>query len=179
MTELLVCPHCKNAVAAADVHCKHCNFNLRDVKAAEKTLVMPHETQDVIQAPARRAYFPKNAYLHLAFEQKEKSINIYFDKENHAIMGRGLVTDTDVMRIDLAPYGAVQYGVSRRHVRIIRMPATVIVEDLGTLNGTFINGERLSSSHRYVLCEGDTLKMGGLAVKVSFEIKEAITEKQE
>lgn len=171
MNEQLSCPKCKTPASASDIHCKNCRFNLRDVKTAEQTMLVPYQTQDVMQAPPRRAYFPKNAHLGLFIEQAEKTITIAFNADSHFVLGRG-IAELDIVRIDLAPFGAAKYGVSRRHARLIRMPAILIVEDLGTLNGTYINGERLGSGHAYVLCEGDSLKLGGMTLKVSFEVKE-------
>src|SRR4051794_34015847 len=35
-------------------------------------------------------------------------------------------------------------GISRRHARVFRNNAAVIVEDLGSSNGTYVNGERIT-----------------------------------
>lgn len=168
MSDQIICPNCGTLNPPLSIHCKKCQFNMRDVKSAEQTLLVPEETQDIpMQSPTRRAYFPKNKRLQFYVEQAEKNLDISFENDNHMILGRG-APESHVMRIDLAPYGAASYGVSRRHVRLIRMPAILIVEDLGTLNGTYINGEKLSSGHAYVLCHGDTLRLGGLSLRISF-----------
>jgi hypothetical protein len=52
--------------------------------------------------------------------------------------------------------------VSRQHSRITRTPGGYVLEDMGSTNGTFINGERLSAPR--VLKEGDLL---GLSEKVT------------
>ena len=38
--------------------------------------------------------------------------------------------------------------VSRRHARVTPRGDTVVVEDLGSTNGTFVNGERIAGAHR-------------------------------
>lgn len=49
--------------------------------------------------------------------------------------------------------------ISRRHVRVQSLPEGLMVEDLGSSNGTFINGERV---HKGVLKPGDELRLDTL-----------------
>jgi DNA-binding winged helix-turn-helix (wHTH) protein len=53
-------------------------------------------------------------------------------------------------------------GVSRRHARIIVSGAQARIEDLGSSNGTFIRGTRITSSHP--LADGDRIELGSTAV---------------
>jgi len=48
--------------------------------------------------------------------------------------------------------------ISRRHARIIRAGAVTVIEDLGSSNGTFLNGQRITS--RQVLVSGDEVRVG-------------------
>lgn len=48
--------------------------------------------------------------------------------------------------------------VSRRHARIIRQPHQYAVEDLGSTNGTFVNGQRVSSLT--ALQDADVIELG-------------------
>jgi predicted component of type VI protein secretion system len=47
--------------------------------------------------------------------------------------------------------------VSRKHCRLIKDDGTLRIEDLGSSNGTFINGERVQQAE---LTAGDTLQVG-------------------
>jgi hypothetical protein len=69
--------------------------------------------------------------------------------------------------IDLAYDGAVAYGVSRRHARIHLSDSGMQIEDLGSTNGTFVNGYRLSPSKLYPLNYGDVLHLGKLRLVVT------------
>lgn len=62
--------------------------------------------------------------------------------------------------LDLTPYGAVQNGVSRLHATIIYEDETLYIEDLGSTNGTRINGYQLTPNRRYRLRDGDELEFG-------------------
>ncbi|MHB8193452.1 MAG: FHA domain-containing protein [Bellilinea sp.] len=54
-------------------------------------------------------------------------------------------------------------GVSRRHARLIQQDQGYLLEDLGSSNGTFVNGERISTGVQ--LKNGDEVRLGQ-AVKV-------------
>jgi diguanylate cyclase (GGDEF)-like protein len=49
-------------------------------------------------------------------------------------------------------------GVSRRHARVLLQAGKVIFEDLGSANGTLINGERVAQTRE--LREGDKVQLG-------------------
>jgi hypothetical protein len=50
-------------------------------------------------------------------------------------------------------------ALSRQHARVWATPQGLVVEDMGSTNGTFANGQRISSPVR--LSRGDTLQLGG------------------
>lgn len=56
--------------------------------------------------------------------------------------------------------------ISRKHCRIIKDDETLKVEDLGSSNGTFHNGERVQSCE---LAPGDTLQVGSVAFVVQID----------
>ncbi len=56
--------------------------------------------------------------------------------------------------------------ISRQHARLTRTPGGYVIEDLGSTNGSYVNGERLVAPR--VLSPGDLLGMGE-NVTLSFE----------
>ena len=65
---------------------------------------------------------------------------------------------------------AKQHGVSREHVCLYRRGHAVEVEDLGSTNGTLLNGVRLKPYKPEFLNDGDQLQLGQLLVEVRFDI---------
>ncbi len=53
-------------------------------------------------------------------------------------------------------------GVSRRHARLVRDGASVFIEDMGSANGTFLNGDRLNN--RLQLRDGDKITLGSTTI---------------
>jgi hypothetical protein len=74
--------------------------------------------------------------------------------EGETILGRALDA---TIRFDVP-------GVSRRHARISVEGANVIVEDLGSQNGTYVRGEKISG--RAALGDGDELRLGPVSTLI-------------
>ncbi len=54
--------------------------------------------------------------------------------------------------------------VSRKHVRLIMQAGQYVIEDLGSTNGTFVSGQRISGPH--ILAADETIQMGENVVLV-------------
>jgi hypothetical protein len=68
--------------------------------------------------------------------------------------------------VDLTSDNGLEKGVSRRHARILKREGTVVVEDLGSINGTFINSKRLAPYLPEVLRHSDQLQLGKLLIEI-------------
>lgn len=68
----------------------------------------------------------------------------------------GRTTDADIVLKDRT--------LSRRHARLIRSARSLIVEDLNSLNGTFVNGERATRSSGDI---GDEIRFGGVMCRLA------------
>ena len=83
------------------------------------------------------------------------------------IIGRaykGIVPD-----IDLGPYGGSGAGVSRRHSRLLRKDGNWFVEDLGSTNGTFVNGVKVTPHQVIAVKNGDMIRCG--QIELQFGVK--------
>jgi predicted component of type VI protein secretion system len=71
--------------------------------------------------------------------------------------------------IDLTPYAGYRMGVSRRHAAIrTGDKGQLDLWDLGSSNGTFLNGTRLVAYRAYTLNSGDEIRLGQMGMKVAF-----------
>lgn len=92
-------------------------------------------------------------------------IKMQIDKE--IIIGRSVQGQPEVPDIDLAPYGAEDMGVSRQHISIYNQDDQLFVSDLGSQNGTKMDGERLAPHERYPLRHGAKLELAKLPLKIA------------
>ena len=81
----------------------------------------------------------------------------YFLTKEEMVVGRDLGNDIPVPDPE----------ISRRHARFIKRPEGFYVEDLGSTNGTFVNGARLASPQ--LLKHGDLITLAESTV-MSFEL---------
>jgi len=86
------------------------------------------------------------------------------------VIGRGDPVANFYPDLDLTPYGGQEGGVSRRHAAVIRDDdnQALYLEDLGSTNGTRINGFLLEPRRRYRLCDGDEIELGRVRVTLRF-----------
>lgn len=94
-------------------------------------------------------------------------------EEDDIVVGRAAeeATPDDPVEFDLSPFGAYQYGVSRQHAIISLIDGFVYVEDLGSTNGTRINGFQLTGHQKYRLRDGDEIEFARLRTNIRFQSK--------
>jgi len=71
-------------------------------------------------------------------------------------------------RVDLSPYDAAHRGVSRQHACLYMEDNHLYLIDLGSSNGTFLGGQRLSPHQPALLRKGDEILLGRLPVQFLF-----------
>lgn len=72
--------------------------------------------------------------------------------------------------VDLGPHGAQHRGVSRQHAVVIARENRIVVKDLGSVNGTRLNGRVMTPDQEYRLRHGDELEVGELKLQVRFAV---------
>lgn len=83
------------------------------------------------------------------------------------VIGRADDATRYIPDIDLLPYGAREFGVSRKHAVLVRYRGGVHIVDLNSVNGTYINGERLAPEIPYALNDGDKIMLGNLELIIT------------
>ncbi|MEM8533487.1 MAG: FHA domain-containing protein [Chloroflexota bacterium] len=68
--------------------------------------------------------------------------------------------------IDLTPHKALEFGVGRRHAQIAIQNGQIVLEDLNSTNGTFINGQKVSAHQPQALNHEDQIQFGQLIVRL-------------
>lgn len=82
------------------------------------------------------------------------------------VIGRSDSTSSYQPDIDVYQHGGQQKGVSRRHAVLMRYRGVIHLMDLESVNGTFINGHRLSPNTPYPFSTGDQVSLANLEVVI-------------
>jgi len=76
----------------------------------------------------------------------------------------GILPDIDLTAVD------TNRSVSRRHAKIIKTGNDYhVLEEVGTVNGTYVNDQRIPTGVPVTLHDGDLLKIGLISMKVVFD----------
>jgi serine/threonine protein kinase len=65
--------------------------------------------------------------------------------------------------IDLGPYGAAKAGISRQHARLNKIDSTWQIDDLGSMNGTYVNDKKVKPGKPKSLKSGDVIRCSMLS----------------
>lgn len=86
-------------------------------------------------------------------------------------VGRAVDSDdtADEINFDLTPFGAYHFGVSRHHAVMTLSEGYLYLEDLGSTNGTRINGFQLTANQKYRLRDGDEIEFARLRSNILFK----------
>lgn len=83
------------------------------------------------------------------------------------IIGRSDSQSSPPPDIDLAEFNARELGVSRRHAAIVRFQDDLHLVDLDSVNGTYVNGNKLPADTPSPLADGDQIMLGDLVMRVT------------
>lgn len=87
-------------------------------------------------------------------------------EEDEVTLGRASAGQPIVPDIDLTPYQGLEAGVSRLHASIRIKGNEVYIMDLGSANGTRVNGEKISPSTLQKIENLSVIALGKLNFKV-------------
>ena len=135
-----------------------------DALAGEATTPLSGNTALPVDVVWGRSYF--HAYAKLFLRQEDSLIAVPLDKPPILI---GRETANFKPTIAFPPFEAEAMGISRAHARIDRVENKVLLTDLGSTNGTFLDGKRLSPQVAATLHNGAALQLGKLVLRVEFK----------
>lgn len=115
------------------------------------------------------AYFQPGMRLLVHIEGDREPLVFDFFQIDTLVIGRSAPETDDKPEIDLAPYGAFDRGISRRHALLFWRNGTLHVMDNESANGTFLNGRRLAPREPQIIRNHDEIALGGLVLSVTLE----------
>lgn len=124
------------------------------------------ETEHRPPPPSTSRLGPAVAVTVTIFGQAQKLSCVV--RNRPALLGRADPERNIHPEIDLNPYGGFDHGVSRCHALLRREGDRLMVQDLGSANGSWLNGNKLLPHSHFRIHSGDTLRLGRMVLRVSF-----------
>lgn len=169
---MIICSNCKHANMTGALFCAECGAQLigRDTLttqsiATENLKTASRRTTGEMSQPVEG----ENAWANLHLLDTGQVLPL--SSRNEFTMGRISEGQPIMPDIDLSPYQAYAAGVSRLHAVIRRNGSSIVFMDLGSANGTFVNGSRLSPNTEQPLQHGDILALGKMRIQVLIDKK--------
>lgn len=160
---MIVCANCQSRQIDGTIFCLECGASLVVTELRDTTLPLSssHRYQEADAALPDAPPAPRISLIVLASRKR-----LTFDLSDELLIGREDAARSIHPDVDLGEHGGYDAGVSRRHAILAFRDGACLVEDLGSANGTFVNGRRLSPHAAAPLASGDELACGTLPMRV-------------
>jgi hypothetical protein len=162
---MIDCRTCQHGNITGAVFCAECGEPLGGDDVLIPAITDEHVTQELRKkAPRPEPAAPVYSWLSLHFMGSGKIVPLA--SRNEFILGR-LTEDSPILPdVDLTPYQASAAGVSRLHAMLKREANKAMVMDLGSSNGTYINGQRIRPDVDVPLRHQDVIALGALQIQI-------------
>jgi len=160
------CPNCGATVEPTDIFCDNCGqalspgtgFPAEPQRPAAELSAASVAGGLIVEQEAPRASSPAIS-PRLVVQSTGATLNLVPGR-NEYLIGREDPVSGSFPDIDLVPYGGEEGGVSRRHARIVRHGMDFSIEDMNSVNYTFVNRQKLAPGVAQPLRDGDELRLG-------------------
>jgi hypothetical protein len=172
-----ICPNCQTANREGVFFCDECGQSLIGVNSIATKQFNKDKDTDGLGALSGAAAVaswgtarlsPKASVI-IHVRDSEDPMTLQPTPDQQMIMGRSDPASGNRPDIDLTPFGAQDKGVSRVHASLRRTDDTLTLTDLGSVNGTYLNGQRLVSNQARVLRDGDEIRLGKMVMHVYYK----------
>lgn len=105
----------------------------------------------------------------LRLEVVDSTQPLVVDIRGEMTIGRSDNATNYTPEIDLTRHGAYRLGLSRKHAVLRRKGQLLELVDMGSRNGTIINGDKLASQETRIIHDGDEVQFGNLTLRMIFQ----------
>jgi hypothetical protein len=177
---MVQCPDCQTIFVANTLFCSECGLYLLESQPLSTEPLDVGNIQWTGEAADRLHMSKPNSSdrgllaLRLCIGQGERTQEIELVLDQPVRLGRMDPKHDIFPEVDLTAAMGLEQGVSRRHACIFLRGAGVEIEDLGSVNGTLLNGQRLIPYLPEHLKDGDRLQLGQLSIQVRLRHRRSI-----
>ena len=164
---MIVCSICQHDNLTGAMFCAECGASFADNHSLIEQLVDPEKNQSVSNKPSDDPFQKFSSgepwgSLHLV----DTGQIFPLSQRNEFTMGRISKGQSIRPDIDFSPYQGYDAGVSRMHAVIKRDGDHIILMDLGSSNGTYWNGMRLSPNVEQIIHHRDIVALGKMKIQI-------------
>ncbi len=169
---MILCPNCHHQEFTGALFCSECGARLVVTEAPTTHHIERNQT-GLIMSQGSRASMPpapimssNSADAAVSLHLIESGMILHLSGQNEFTVGRAVDGQPILPDVDLSPYEAYAQGVSRLHAALKLNNQRVFITDLGSSNGTRVNGQKLMPNVDYPLNHGDVIGLGKFKIQV-------------
>ncbi len=165
---MIVCPNCKHTNMTGAMFCSECGAQLVGADMFTTQNIATGQMHEAVKQsfPSSKPAAPVSLNTWVTLHLMDTGQMLPLSDRNEFTLGRISEGQPIMPDMDLSPYQAYASGVSRLHAVIKRIGDRVLLMDLGSANGTFVNGKRLNPNVEQTLNNGDIIALGKLKMQV-------------
>jgi hypothetical protein len=171
---MITCPSCHHQELDGEFFCSECGARLWNPGMATPPTVTFDSGQlreplrpQIASLPTSDLHDLQTGQIALIVEGATQPIILEGRREY--FLGRE-AQEQQAPDVNLSQYGGREKGVSRRHASLRVDRRQLLLMDLGSSNGTQLNGSPLVAHEPVRLENGDEIRLGKLAFKVHFNL---------
>lgn len=167
---MIHCPACRQQEPEGELFCSNCGARLWQLPGKGQPTLTFISTGKLRDTAHVTASGPSTADLRtgqIALLLPGQSL-ILEGKPQYVIGREGL--ENDPPDVNLSAYGAREKGVSRKHAVLRVDRRQLLLIDLGSSNGTWLNGAQLTANEPVRLESGDEIRLGKFPLRVRFNL---------
>ncbi|MCD4673048.1 MAG: FHA domain-containing protein [Anaerolineaceae bacterium] len=170
---MIICPNCHHQEYAGALFCSECATQLvvtEHVYKVGATDIIGSDQVEIGFTQKRRVSSRIGPGDKIFLKILADGSLVELSGHREFTIGRGVKGQLILPDVDLESYEAHALGVSRLHAVIKVTDTSVMIMDLGSSNGTFINGRLIENHEESVLNHGDIVALGKLEFEVLFDV---------
>ena len=164
----VICPNCKGTNISGTVFCSACGAQLEysDMLITQNisTAQVRESLTNLPTHPLSSSQVEVTAWASLHLLDMGQMLPL-MDRDEFTL-GRISEGQPIMPDLDLSAYQAYANGVSRLHAILKRTGSRIIIMDLGSANGTYLNGKRLNPNIEQTITHGDIIALGKLKMQI-------------
>lgn len=167
---MIVCPNCQHKELPGALFCSECGVQLiGSAEASTKNIFRistdKFKEQAAVKIPDLPAPPTVGSTIYSLYVMDVGQILPLAGRDEFTI-GRAAEGQPILPDVDLTPFRAYENGVSRLHLSMKITPQEIYVMDLGSVNGTRLNNQKMTPNQPYMLRHGDVITMGKLRAQL-------------
>jgi len=166
---MIACKNCGHENREGTLFCEECGFGVTEGATGAATIPTRPVNQDPDDSSAKATWGSARfaAGSTIILHVRDAAEPLMIAPAQKIIFGRS--DNAYRPDVDFTPFGALEKGVSRQHAALEINEDTLMLLDVGSANGTFLNGQRLLPNQPRVLRDGDEVRLGKLVAHIYFK----------